>query len=86
MIVRGKRQRGRYNHGPRDCISYEAARGLPVTTQVFLGYWAAHICSECHSLRPAPLRRCMAHLGLCPHGAPRSLSGLDLGSAQCLGL
>ena len=85
MIVRGRRQRGCCNLGPGDCISCQAVRGLPVTTQVFLGYWTAQICCECHSLRPVPLR-CTAHLEHCPRVTPRSLSGLDLGDARCLGL
>ena len=33
-----------------------------------------HICQECHSLRSAPKRRCMAHLELFPHGTPRKPS------------
>ena len=73
---------GHCNLGPRDCISCQAVSRLPVTNYVFLASWMVYICQDCHSLRPAPLRRCMAHLGLCTHGTPESLSGLDLGSAR----
>ena len=60
--------------------------GPPVTNQVFLGPWMVHICQEHHSLRPAWLRKCTAHLGLCPRSTPGTQSSLDLGSAHCLGL
>ena len=36
--------------------------------------------------KPRYPERCMAHLGLCPHGAPGSLGSLDLGSAHCFEL
>ena len=47
---------------------------------LFLGFIL--YCQECHSLRRAPLRRHMAHLALCPHGASGNVSSLDLGSTR----
>ena len=55
-------------------------------THIFLGSWMTPICQQCHSLRPAPPRRCLAQRGLCPCSTPRSLSSLDQGSACHLGL
>ena len=59
----------------------------PVANYVFLGFLTVHIYSECHRLRPAPLRRCIAHLGLCPFSIPGSLRGLDpeVHDALCYG-
>lgn len=69
------------NLGLRGCIC-QTVSWLPVATNIFLGPWMAHICWECHSLRPASLRRCTADLGQCPCGAHRSPSSLDLGGAH----
>ena len=55
-------------------------------THIFLGSWMIPICQQCHSLRPPPPRRCLAHVRLCPFGALGNLSSLDLGSACHLGL
>ena len=60
--------------------------GPPVTNQVFLGSWMVHICQEYYSLRPAWLRKCTAHLGLCPRSTPGTRRSLVLRSAHCLGL
>ena len=56
--------RGPCNFSPRDCTSLQAVSRLPVTNHVCLGTWTVHISLKCHNLRPAPLRRCRAHLGL----------------------
>ena len=69
--------RGSCNLSPRDRIFHQTVSRLRVDNDVFLGSSMVHICQECHSLRLAPQRRHMAHLGLCPHGAPRKLSHQD---------
>lgn len=79
---RRKKARGHWNLSPRDHSSHQAVSGNPVTIHIFLGSCTVHICQECDSLRQAPLRRCMVHLGLCLCGASRRLSGLDLGRAR----
>ena len=53
-------------------ISHQTVNRLPVAYHVVLGSWTVHMFQECHSLRPTPLRRCLAHLELCPHGTPRN--------------
>ena len=52
---------------------------LPVTDQVFLGFWMVDIHQEGHSQRSAPQRRHMAHLRQCSHCEPRKLSSWDQG-------
>ena len=72
-----RKARGSCNLGPRDHIFHQTVSRLRVDNDIFLGSWTVLICQECHSLRSAPQRRYMAHLGLCPHGAPRKLSRQD---------
>ena len=76
--VKGK---GPLQSWPQKLHLSPSVRWMPVTTHIFVGSWMAWIWWECHSLRPTPLRRHMAHLGLCPHGVPGSLSSLDVGGA-----
>ena len=66
--------RGCCNLGHRDHISHQIVSRLLIANYVFLVSWMVHICQECHSLRSAPKRRCMAHLELFPHGTPRKPS------------
>ena len=75
--ARGKRQRAAAISA-RDHICCQAVSSQPATTHVFLGSWTAQIYWECHSLRPAPLRRLMVHLGLWPHNASGSPNGLEV--------
>ena len=76
-----QKKRGCWNLGLKGHIC-QTMSWLPVTTNIFLGSWMAHICWECYSLRLASLRRCTAHPGQCPCGAHRRLSSLDLGVAH----
>ena len=71
----------------RDCMSDQRVSRPPVANHVFLGFLTVHMYWECHRLRPVPLRRCTAHLGLCPFSIPGSLRGLDLEvhAALCYG-
>ena len=71
--------RGCFNFGPRDRIFHQTVRRFPVANHVFLGSWMVDICQECHSLRSAPQKRHMAHLGLCSCGTPGKPSSRDQG-------
>ena len=72
----GQKASGHHNLGARDSIYCQAVSS----------------CGHCPHLprildmRPDPLRRWTAHLGLCLHGEPGSPSNLDQGGAHHLGL
>ena len=80
----GKQQpetdRGCCNLSPRDRICHQTVSWLPVANLIFLGLWTIDICQGCHSLRSAPQRRHMVHLGLCSRGIPRTLNNGDRAS------
>ena len=75
----GNRQsrKARGNLGFRDGILHQTMSRLPVTNQVFLGFWTVDIHQE--SQRSASQRRHMPHLRQCSHCKPRNLSGWDQG-------
>ena len=72
-------QKARSNLRPRDSILHQTVSRLPIANQVFLGFWTVDICQEGHSLSSGPQRRHMEHVRWCSCGAPRKLSGWDLG-------
>ena len=71
--------KARGNLGHKDGILHQTVSRLPVTDQVFLGFWMVDIHQEGHSQRSAPQRRHMAHLRQCSHCEPRKLSSWDQG-------
>ena len=71
--------KARGNLGHRDGILHQTVSRLPVTIQVFLGFWMVDIHQEGHCQRSAPQKRHMAHLRQISCCAPRKLSSWDEG-------
>ena len=75
-----QKARGHCSLGPKITSPTKLSR-LPVTNHIFLGFWTDHIGQECHNLRSAFQKRHIAHLGLCPCGAPGKPSSQDWAGA-----
>jgi len=64
---------------PRGCIFHQTVSMFSIATPIFLASWIVDIFQVCHSLRSAPQRRHMAHLGLYAHDTPGKSSCWDWG-------